>query len=66
LLKLLDSSREEVVELQSKNAELEQKLANLMERPYEAVFALAACKSVDGTTQLVGMLLMLLTSLLSS
>jgi hypothetical protein len=57
LLKLLNSAREEVVELQSKNAELEQKLADLMQHPYEAVFALAGGKSVDGTTQLVGMFL---------
>jgi hypothetical protein len=56
-VKLLASTQQEVDELRSKNAELEKKISDLMEKPYEAVFTLAASKSVDGTAQLVGMLL---------
>jgi hypothetical protein len=56
-VKLLASTQQEVDEQRSKNAELEKKISDLMEKPYEAVFTLAASKSVDGTAQLVGMLL---------
>lgn len=44
-----------MVELQQKNAELQMQVDTMLKRPYEAVFALAGSKSVDGTAQLVGM-----------
>lgn len=55
LLKKLVDTQDEVKALQQTNAELQETLNRLMSKPFEAVFTLAASKSIDGTAQLVGM-----------